>query len=228
MHSVIYSSWSFTDSFPKLLWNFSRILQEIALGILWKIIEILQYFIKCLRYFPFVRVQISKVTFVNRMYVRDMKFHDLLPIWISTLFLNTVLNKSFATLHICPSFGSLCFTNHLNIDIFKKTNYLHKQNNNCKRILLVGCVFNGKIIHLGCITKSAQNHHTQKHDSNNTPHLFNHTLGFVWRLRLGKARRLVTDTLFSYFLVRFFSDPPTLCAVIAYKRKNEIQILLFL
>ena len=42
---------------------------------------------------------------------------------------NTVLNTSFATLHICLIFGSLYFANHCRVIIGKNTNYLHKQSN---------------------------------------------------------------------------------------------------
>ena len=129
----------------------------------------------------------------------------------------TVLNKSFATLNISQIFGSLCFANHFKDFIKTNTNYLHKQNNIFRRILKIGCCFIRKTIHQGCITKSAQNMHTHKYDSNNTPYLSDHTLVFCLKI---KARQnsnvcnLVADTLIINFLGNFFTDPTTLCAVI--------------
>ena len=91
----------------------------------------------------------------------------------------TVLNKSFATLHICLIFGSLSYANNFKVNIGKNTNHLHKQSNIFGKIMLIRYCFIAKTIHPGCITKSAQNQHIHKYESNNTPYLFDHTVVFV-------------------------------------------------
>ena len=65
----------------------------------------------------------------------------------------TVLNKSFATLHICLIFGSLSYANNFKVNIGKNTNHLHKQSNIFGKIMLIRYCFIAKTIHPGCITK---------------------------------------------------------------------------
>ena len=97
------------------------------------------------------------------------------------VFLNqtTVLNKSFATLHICLIFGSLSYANNFKVNIGKNTDNLHKQSNIFGKNMLIRYCFIAKTIHPGCITKSAQNQHIHKYESNNTLYLFDHTVVFV-------------------------------------------------
>ena len=141
---------------------------------------------------------------------------------------STVLNKSFATLHICQIISTLCFTNHSKVFIVNEINYPHKQTNIFHIILSIGCCFIGKTIHQGYTTKSAQNKHIHKYDSNNAPYFFHHTMVFCLKIRLSNACSLVADILIIDFLGRLFLDPPTLRAVIAHKRNNKILIGLFL